>query len=142
MKITFPAISDEDSPYIWKLYCEAMRGHIERIWGWDETWQLVDFEKRLKLLDTVIVVCGSSNVGYLQLSVNESTVYINMIVLDSKSRSKGLGSAVIAELNSLHPRKAIELRCFKVNTKACDFYTREGFAIIDIEENSYLMRKG
>jgi GNAT superfamily N-acetyltransferase len=141
MIITFPTAEKEDSPYTWQLYRKAMRIHIEKIWGWDEAWQLADFEDKLNANDTVLVVCDSNKVGYLQYSFDESKIYINMIVLDSKSRSKGLGNAILSELNLLYPQRVIELRCFKVNIKAHAFYVREGFIIIDVEDNSYLMRK-
>ncbi len=141
MDIDFLKVSAKDKYSLWEAYREAMLQHIEQIWGWDEIWQKNDFNEKFQEYGTFFIVSESSNFGFIQMSVDESKIYINMIILNSKSRSKGIGGKVLTELNVRHPKKPIELRCFKVNKKAYEFYIKEGFTVIDDQSESYLMRR-
>lgn len=61
-----------------------------------------------------------------------------MLVLEPSWLSKGFGRSILEKLISSNPGKKIRLRCFKVNQLAYNFYQREGFVVID-SDNEFLM---
>ena len=78
-----------------------MRPHIESIRGWDEAWQIIDFEKAFSTSTTYVVVANSEIHGYIQLDINDSEVYLRMIVLAPHIRYRGTGAKLVAEVNRL-----------------------------------------
>lgn len=39
------AATPDDHDFIYKLKAESVRPYVEKIWGWDETYQRMDFER-------------------------------------------------------------------------------------------------
>jgi hypothetical protein len=66
MRITTRLATTADRLLMYSLYKEAMKGYIERIWGWDEPWQKNDFENALKSASSYIVESNSNFAGYFQ----------------------------------------------------------------------------
>ena len=48
MEISLRPASEEDREFLYALHRCTMREVIEKTWGWDETWQLQDFERRFR----------------------------------------------------------------------------------------------
>jgi hypothetical protein len=55
MNITTRTALADEKPAIWRLYENAMKHHIEAIWGWDAAWQIADFEKAFAASSTYVV---------------------------------------------------------------------------------------
>ena len=134
-------IQSRDKTYIWQTYKNAMQTHIEKIWGWELAWQKQDFEKNLIKYTTGLIKQQGKTIGYIQYKVENKYAYINMLILEPTRQSQGLGGEVLNHLVSHYKLNKISLRCFKVNTRAFDFYLSEGFCVIEEDENFYLLTK-
>lgn len=131
----------EDTTYLWQTYKIAMKPHIDKIWGWDLAWQKVDFEKNLAKYTISLIYKASELIGYVQYNIEGQKCYINMLILEPKQQSQGIGAELLNCLTTENKLTTLSLRCFKVNNRAYKFYLREGFEIIDNQEHFYLLAK-
>lgn len=68
--------------------------------------------------------------GYERISNNINTIHVNHLVVDSKSRSKGLGGKLLNTLEQVSKLKnidKIELMATCSNKKTIDFYEKNNF---------------
>ena len=141
MSIDFQPYQEANKSYLWHTYVEAMKPHIEKMWGWDTAWQENNFEQSLIEYDTSILKNSSERIGYLQVKYNSENTFISMIILEPNHRSEGLGSKILKKLQSVHPEKPLTLRCFQVNQSAYDFYIRSGFEVLNTDDYFISMRR-
>ena len=133
-----------DKSTIWCVYEEALRRHIEVIWGWDDGWQTSYFDKAFNTTFTRVVEVDGRFAGYFQVDTGEVDDYRRMLVLRTDYRSLGVGarllSTVLAESHS--NGRGLYLRVFRTNVSARRFYEREGWSVVADEGNFLLMRPG
>ena len=143
MNIALRQAMDRDKVELYALYKDAMQGHIETIWGWDEEWQRDDFEKSFASCDTQVVEVDSELAGYIQTESRENNLHIRMIVLGQGFRYKGVGKMLInrMKLKAAHSGRALQLSVFKVNNRAFKFYKSNNFAIKSEDSIWYLMEQ-
>jgi GNAT superfamily N-acetyltransferase len=91
---TRPALAG-DKPRIRRLYEEALRHHIEIIWGWDDDWQQTYFDKAFLSLSTRVIEVDGCFAGYLQVDHGSDEDYLSMLVLDPGFRSGGVGARLL-----------------------------------------------
>ncbi|GGO71159.1 GNAT family N-acetyltransferase [Bowmanella pacifica] len=121
---------NEEKGYFWRLYQQAMRGHIETQWGWDDSWQRQDFAKRWQNNDNLLLVSGRLNLGYAQVSRDsERGLYVTMLIIAPQWRNKGIGRKVLLSLLQAYQARQLELRVFRCNQQALQFYVSAGFRI-------------
>ena len=140
MNLSTSYATEPDKVYFFKLYCDAMRTHIEAIWGWDETWQKADFEERWLLCSNQKILFKGSVVGYFQTIESEHENYIMMFILDKATRSRGIGKETLNMIQKISPCKPIALKVFKTNHRALSFFKNNGFSITHVEDSFYAMR--
>ncbi|QFY44099.1 GNAT family N-acetyltransferase [Candidatus Methylospira mobilis] len=130
-----------DKPLIYSLYQEAMKHHIEIIWGWDESWQQNDFEKSFDSATNFIIETNDKFSGYFQLERAVGFDYLRMLIVTPSLRSRGIGRQLLVQIikESYQSKKKLRLRVFKINTKALRFYTNNGLSVIEEDEAFYLM---
>jgi GNAT superfamily N-acetyltransferase len=131
----------QESSLLYGLYVEAMKAHIEQIWGWDEDWQKNDFATALNTISTNVIQFNNELIGYYQLEQAEDHDYLRMFILDKQHRSKGIGSIILQRLleQSQTKHSTLKLRVFKINTAALRFYQREGWQVIKVEDAFYYL---
>jgi ribosomal protein S18 acetylase RimI-like enzyme len=141
MKIAVRIAIKEDRAAIWNLYESAMKSHIESIWGWDEAWQIADFERAFSAASTFVVEMDAQFVGYFQLDLGAREVYLRMIILGPDARSRRIGATLLAQINSVSQRAGhtLRLRVFRVNVAARRFYEREGWRVNGEDEVAFSM---
>lgn len=139
--IQLETFHESDENYLWDTYVQAMKPHIKLIWGWKNNWQKKDFIDNLAKFQTFILKFKNLKVGYIQLEISSDELYINMLILVPSWQSKGFGKSILKKLMLAHPNKQLCLRCFKINQFAYDFYLREGFEIIDSDDEFYMLQK-
>ena len=118
-----------------------MKNYIENIWGWNEEWQINDFNNSLKIYKTFLITLNSELAGYVQFKDSDTNVFINMLILESQYQGKGLGKKLLGLLMQDYSGRGIELKCFKINTRAYNFYLSNGFDVTDEDENCYFLSK-
>ena len=77
-------VTDTDDDFLWRLNEEALRDHIEQIWGWDEETQRIHFQERLRReSEKQLILIDDERVGYLELSERDETLHIINIQISS-----------------------------------------------------------
>ncbi|GAA0372734.1 hypothetical protein GCM10009092_41260 [Bowmanella denitrificans] len=134
---------NEDKSYFWRHYQQAMRGHIESQWGWDENWQRQDFAKRWQDNQNLLVVSGHLNLGYIQLCQRpKHGLYITMLIMAPQWRNKGIGRRLLLQLLKVYQAQELTLRVFRCNQQALQFYVNAGFCVSAEEPDFYLLQAG
>jgi ribosomal protein S18 acetylase RimI-like enzyme len=139
--IKFEAYKDSQKVYLWDTYVQAMKPHIELIWGWEDNWQKNDFEQNLIKYQTLVLNFKNSKIGYIQLSNSSKELFINMLILSPSWQSMGLGKSILEKIMYFKPNNKLRLKCFKINQQAYEFYHREGFSIIDSDDDFLILQK-
>jgi GNAT superfamily N-acetyltransferase len=131
----------EDRDAIWALYQTAMRSHIEAIWGWDEQWQIADFDQAFSAAASYVVEVGGEFAGYFQLDLSAEAIYLRLLVLKPGFQSQGLGARLLADIvhMSQQSRRRLSLRVFRVNGAARRFYEREGWTVESEDDAFFVM---
>jgi ribosomal protein S18 acetylase RimI-like enzyme len=131
-----------DKPGIWRLYEDALRHHIEAIWGWDGAWQTAYFDQAFISLQTQVVEVDGQLAGYLQVDGGEVEDYLSMLVLAPAYRSLGVGARLLSETlaDSRSKARGLYLRVFRTNNNARRFYERHGWAVVADEGDFLVMR--
>ncbi|NRA61711.1 MAG: GNAT family N-acetyltransferase [Psychrobium sp.] len=140
MNISLHSASNKDKGCFYDLYCRAMKEHISGIWGWDENWQLNDFDTRFSDCTNLMIVLDDCNVGYVQITLSANNAYIMMFIIDEKYRSMNCGANVLQTLFQTFNCDSIELRIFKRNSRAKAFYLKNNFNVITTESDFYLLK--
>ncbi|MDF1754677.1 MAG: GNAT family N-acetyltransferase [Verrucomicrobiales bacterium] len=135
--------SESDKKYAFRLYNTLFRPHIETIWGWDDRWQITNFESEWQQFDTEIVEHNGIGIGYLQTEYRSDPLhlYLSIIALDSAYQGKGLGSSIMRGLTSRVEKQDIPLRLnvFRINPEARRFYERLGFREVSTTESGVIL---
>ena len=140
-KLNFKPFKKSNETYIWKVYTKAMKPHIENIWGWDLEWQKNNFKNALAEFKTEIIEFENKKIGYVQYLISSKSLYINMLILEPHFQSQGIGARIINKIISVNPELPIELRCFRVNNEALNFYLNNGFEIVNQDNEFYTLTK-
>jgi ribosomal protein S18 acetylase RimI-like enzyme len=141
LQIATRPVIEGDRASLWQAYQEALRSHIEEIWGWDEDWQRAYFDKALLDASTHIVEVGGQFAGYVQLDLG-AEVYLRMLILLPAFQSRGIGARLLGELLAASQARGstMFLRVFRTNGQARQFYEREGWVVATDEGDFVLMR--
>jgi len=143
MNMVLREATDGDKTRIFDLYRDAMGEFIQAIWGWDEQWQMDDFEKNWTRLTTEVIEIDSAFAGYIQTEVRRDYLYIAMLILTPEQRSKGFGSSIIKDLRERAAKsgKKLQLQVFKLNHRALEFYGKLGFHSVKDETHWIVMEQ-
>lgn len=128
------AAGRDDEDLLYGLHRDAMRAHIEALWGWNEEWQRAHFAAHYAPARNAIVVrCGTTtqSVGRVSLTRHWRKIFLRDIELAADARNRGLGSAIVAAV--VHVARAegcrVELLVLHRNP-AQRLYARHGFKVI------------
>jgi GNAT superfamily N-acetyltransferase len=141
MTIETRVASAADKAKLWDLYQSAMQSHIALIWGWDESWQIAEFEQGFASTASYVVEVDGSFAGYYQINMNGEHNYLRMLILAPRMRSAGAGARLLAEIHKrgLGAGRKLYFRVFKVNAAAQRFYEREGWEPESSDDAFHLM---
>ncbi|MNJ59646.1 ribosomal-protein-alanine N-acetyltransferase [compost metagenome] len=121
--------TDSDQAALFDLHRAVFHGHIEKIWGWDERWQLSNFAAEFARAATSVIETNGQIIGYVQILVEEDRIYLQNIAVSREFQGKGMGSHILKELQlDASARKVpLQLGVFRTNTLAQRLYERLGF---------------
>jgi ribosomal protein S18 acetylase RimI-like enzyme len=119
-----------------------MRGVIERTWGWDDAWQLAEFEKRFEQYSVSVIEVESCAVGSLWLEQRSDSLYIHDLQVAPPQQGKGIGTAVIERVieQGVSRGLPIALSVVPANPRARELYERLGFRVTGVEPPFIRMR--
>ena len=126
---------------IFEGYRRTVGEYVAMAWGWDESFQRDGFWMHHPLNEFEIIEVDSEFAGGLHVVEDEVDLYIRMIFLLPKFQNRGIGSALIEDIQAT-ARKREKGLCLKVINcnPAASLYERLGFRVIDESNSSKDMR--
>jgi ribosomal protein S18 acetylase RimI-like enzyme len=98
--LTIRPARESDKAPIWRLYEDALRHHIEVIWGWDTAWQEANFDQAFMRMSTRVIDMGGRIAGYVQVDTGAEEDYLSMLILHPDARCRGLGAHLLSTIRA------------------------------------------
>jgi ribosomal protein S18 acetylase RimI-like enzyme len=142
MEFSLRPASEQDREFLYALHSRTMREVIERTWGWDETWQQRDFDRRFREHQVSIIESEDRAVGGVMFESKPDSIYIHELQVLSEYQGRGIGTRVVgsvierAAACGLH----VTLSVVPANTRARNLYERLGFEVTAMEAPFIRMR--
>jgi len=120
-----------DQAALFEIYVEAFRKHIEGIWGWDDQWQITNFQKEWDEFVTEVIYSEDELQGYLQTRLEADHLFLLNLALYPQYQNQGLGAEVMSIIKerAMTHRLPLRLNVFKTNQRVIAFYEGLGFKI-------------
>ena len=141
MQIALRTACNEDFVFARNLYFETMRGVIERLFGWDQTREEMNFAKFFKVEEVKIIIADGQDVGWIQEQVEDRTINLGSFYVMPAMQGRGIGTKVLNILltRAADRSKAMTLAVVKTNP-ARYFYEKRGFRITHEDHHKFYMR--
>ena len=132
---------EDDTGFVFATYEATLRPYVEWAWGWDDAFQQTGFWKHHPLEQLRLVFVEGERVGVMHVEERADVHFIRMIFLSPAFQGRGVGSRLLlAEAARARAEgKPLLLKVIKINP-AKRLYERLGFAVIDEDESTCLMR--
>ena len=140
----------DDEAFLFELYCSTREEEISA-WGWDEaqkraflSLQFRGQQQHYRLAyegaDHHIILVDTRAAGRLMTLRMENEIRLVDISLLSEHRGKGIGSALIRDLQreARESGKPLRLHVERFN-RAARFYEREGFVVVEDKGTHFFM---
>lgn len=133
---------ETDRNFIYNVKKESIYDYVQRIWGWNEEYQIKDFETDFIFKNFKIIVLDNIYIGFVQINEDMSNVNITEIHIIHKYQGKGIGGNIISNIikRAIKDNKTVSIGCFIDNTRARQLYERLGFKVISITDAHYEMK--
>ena len=133
---------ETDRHLIYNMKKESIYDYVQRIWGWNEEYQIKDFETDFILENFKIIVVDNKYIGFVQIKEDMSNVNITEIHIIHEYQGNGIGGNIISNIikQAIKDNKIVSIGCFIDNTRAKQLYERLGFKITSITTTHYEMK--
>ena len=142
MKIHLRPATEADVELTYAIKKEALKGYIEQVWRWDESYQKDLHYKGFEPQFILIIQADTAPVGYLELEETETLLFIANILIIEAYQNKGIGTVLLQNMiqKAQEEQREVCLEVLKVNEKARKLYERLGFVIYEEMEVKFKMR--
>lgn len=106
-------------------------------------WQQQQIAEQVKRLDNWDIVAEGQIIGTFRLAFEADSCYLRDLQVSSSYQNKGVGSAVLKEVERLTLKSDIQkvkLRVFKISP-AFHLYQRSGFVVVKEDDRFFYMEK-
>jgi GNAT superfamily N-acetyltransferase len=136
------AATSDDLAFAWQLYRQTMRYITDRLPGFDEARHRASFAERFVPEEVSIIVDGSKDIGWLQVSETEREIFLKQMFLQPAFQRQGIGSRLLADLieRGSRAKKPLRLGVVKINP-AVHLYQRHGFTIASEDDFKFYMER-
>ena len=140
MDFHLKSANKKDMEELYSIKKHSIMPYVSKIWGWNEEYQLDDFEKSFVAANVQKIMVKGQCVGFVETSQSAAAVNINEIHVTPQYQNMGIGSSIIKEIISQTKtqKKRVTLGCFKYNSKAKRLYLRLGFKQAGETQTHYL----
>lgn len=118
--------------------CELAKANMRPYYNcYGIEWRDDSFLQEWKILESYIIYMAETEVGFMSLSSNGSSLYIRDIHLSEKYLDKGIGTWAVSQATSIAASRgigSIRLKVFKDNP-AKSLYERLGYLVVGTENN-------
>jgi len=127
--MTLRHATDSDRAALFDLHRTVFQSHFEKIWGWNESWQLSNFAAEFACAATSVIEADGQIVGYVQILDQEDRIYVPNIAVSQEFQGKGIGTRTLKklQLNAAARNVPVQLGVFRTNTLAQRLYESLGF---------------
>ncbi|MDD3722394.1 MAG: GNAT family N-acetyltransferase [Lutibacter sp.] len=137
-------VKKSDFEKIFEIKKNSIRPLVEKIWGWDESYQRKIHEQNFIASDTKLIEYNKQKIGCIVIKETDSEIYIENLLIEKKFQNLGIGKEVMERIieRANSEKKLIRLQVLKINIKAQRFYRNLGFEkTSDVKENHIGMKK-
>lgn len=145
MIVTYRPVAITDHDFCVRVHHLSMRAYVEPLWGWNELQQ---DKLALEFLDHrqanhEIALVKQRPIGYLSYQNKAELLLLNKLHLHPEHQRQGYGAQIVSRLVRLasSSHKPIELSVLTTNPRACKFYERHGFVIVQGTAEKIRMRR-
>lgn len=140
MNIALRAACDDDVAFARNLYFETMRGIIERLFGWDQNREEMNFARFFKLHEVRIITADGQDVGWIQEQISTESTNLGSFYVAPTMQGRGIGTRVLRMLleEAAKESKVMTLAVVKINA-ARQFYEKRGFRTTHEDEHKIYM---
>lgn len=144
MNYTLRNVRENDKNFIYNVKKTSIYDYVDKIWGWDEEYQIKDFENDFNTEDYKIIVADHKDIGFIQIYGDDSNINIIEIHIIPEYQGNGIGSSIIKNIieQAVKRDKSVNIGCFIDNNRAKALYERLGFKIIRRTDTHYEMKYG
>jgi ribosomal protein S18 acetylase RimI-like enzyme len=136
---TRPAAPD-DYDFIYAVFRDGFRPHVERAWGWDEAQQAQTFRAEFAAAATEIVLLDGQPIGSLRVDDHGDHLFLDFIALLPEYRRQGLGTRLLQPLLERGRAAAVPVRLHVLAVNpACALYERLGFRVTGRDKHRLFM---
>ena len=141
MQIAFRPASTQDFQYCKRLYFTGMKEINEEL-HLNMAAQAVSFREQWALTQVRIITSDSSDVGWLQSTMQDDVLFIAQLFVDGPFQRKGIGTEVMHRLigEATLLNHALCLAVVKINP-ALRLYQRLGFQITHEDDRKFYMKR-
>ncbi|HYB96341.1 MAG TPA: GNAT family N-acetyltransferase [Vicinamibacterales bacterium] len=132
MDITLRPAADTDRDFLYDLHCTTMRAVVEATWGWDDDWQLRDFDRRMGAYEIWIIEEDDQPCGGLMIEATPESFYIHEIQVRPEFQGRGIGTTIVRSVLTRAAQRevVVELSVVPANAGARRLYERLGFEVV------------
>jgi ribosomal protein S18 acetylase RimI-like enzyme len=142
MKYYLRNITEKDKNFIYSTKKSSIYDYVQKIWGWDEEYQIKDFESNFILENFRIILVEGKDIGFVQIIEKSLNINITEIHIISEYQGYGIGSSIVNRIieQASNNMKTVTIGCFIDNFRAKDLYERLGFEVIKVTDTHYEMK--
>lgn len=130
-----------DYAFALQLYLETIGPLLKALGTWDETVAARRFDNEFRRHPSQVICVGSSDAGWLQISRDDSSIYLDQVHLAEGYRNRGIGSSLVRAVMTLAERLQLPvvLNVIRGNP-AIALYLRLGFRVVNEDQELLRMR--
>lgn len=142
MKYEIRNIDNGDKQAIYLIKKESIKPYVEKIWGWDEEYQTIDFEEGFILDNFKKIMIDELFIGFIETQECDNQINIAEIHILPEYQGFGIGSDLIRNTvaEAKEKNKSTTLGCFKDNVNAFKLYKRLGFEMVNETETHFVLK--
>ena len=121
-------VTPGDLPVLYAIHREALGPYVDATWGWDESFQAREFERRSADPDRRVIEVDGEIAGFLSVAEDRGRIVVRTIELASRFQRRGIGTVLIEDIlaRARESGLPVDLRVLKCNP-ARRLYERLGF---------------
>lgn len=133
--------TDNDFSFVYELKKIAYKEYIDKIWGWDDDFQIKFHRENFSSRNTKIINAGQQPIGSVDVKAEEKSIFISGLYILPQYQGKGIGTSIINGLIEMatKEKKRLELEVLRVNTRAQRLYTNLGFTLEEGDDTKFFM---
>jgi GNAT superfamily N-acetyltransferase len=141
LPVTLRPARSEDLAFCRRIYYEAMRPTIERLFGWDQDRQDATFADQWLIDEVTLIVRDGSDIGWLQTAAVDGTIFLKQLYLDQPFQNLQIGTSVVQSVLVQAKRGGLAVTLGVVkDSPARRLYERLGFRPTHEDEHKIYMR--